>query len=249
MKWLRITFAFVLLLGFFALIPFYVKSKDELEKRVSCGTEFNRPLILFVIDASDPYDTVDADRVTKEIGEKLLSRPEPLRFVMLGPNELLAYEPVVAIHGCIQPDLPESSAYLMSATDRESYIRERTATASAAKDGVDKLLRAGPLRSSPLLETIIAVSKRHDVRSATTKTLVLYSDMEQNSPALSVYGSALTTRPLEPIGLESISLQGMRIEVRRIVRRTRLGLQDQARLQSFWNNWFAGTGTTVEWSK
>lgn len=249
MKWIRISVAAVLLLAFFALIPFYVKSKEELEKAVSCSENAARPLIVFVIDASDPYDSVDADRVVREIKARLSTLSDPTRFVLLGPNETEAYEPRITNDGCVRPELPTSSSYLMSVSDRDLYARERTQTIASAAKGAEQLLRAGPLRTSPLLETVIAVSKRHDVRNASARFLVLYSDMEQNSAALSFYGARSTIPYAAPVELERIALAGARVEVKRIVRRTKLGLQEQERLQSFWSQWFKEAGSTVEWSK
>lgn len=249
MKVFKIAFAALLAAGFFVLIPAYVMKRDALLTSIGCDQPHPRNLHIVVIDASDPYDRVDADRVTQQVQERLATQSEATHFVLLRPNDDDAYEPVEAASGCVGPELPDSGAYLMSRTDQDTYHQHRKEALATIEKGTRALLKAGPLRTSPLLETTIALSKRHDLREASDVTIVYYSDMEQNSMALSVYGKGSAQQTLDSPNLEQVSLKDVHVKVNRIVRRSPLGLTEATRLQGMWTSWFNRAEATTEWSK
>lgn len=249
MKVFKIAIAALLAAGFFALIPLYVVKRQALLTTIGCDAQHPRSLHIVVIDASDPYDRVDANRVTQQVRERLAAQSQATHFVLLRPNDDDAYEPIEATAGCVGPELPDSSAYLMSHADQSAYRKGREEALAMVEKAAQALLKAGPLRTSPLLETTIAISKRHDLRTAANVTLIYYSDMEQNSASLSVYGQDGVQQTLSAENLEEVSLRNARVEVNRIVRRSHLGLGQAKRLQDMWTTWFTRSEATTEWSK
>lgn len=135
-----------------------------------------------------------------------------------------------------------SGAYLMSRTDQDTYRKHRKEALATVEKGTRALLKSGPLRTSPLVETTI----RHDLREASDVTLVYYSDMEQNSMALSVYGKGSVQHTLDSPNLEQDSLKNVHVKVHRIVRRSPLGLFEATRLQGMWTSWFSRAEATTE---
>lgn len=134
----------------------------------------------------------------------------------------------------------------MSRTDQDIYRKHRKEALATVEKGTRALLKSGPLRTSPLVETTIALSKRHDLREASDVTLVYYSDMEQNSMALSVYGKGSVQHTLDSPNLEQVSLKNVHVKVHRIVRRSPLGLVEATRLQGTWISWFSRAEATTE---
>jgi hypothetical protein len=80
------------------------------------------------------------------------------------------------------------------------------------------------------METLIALSKSYAFRNAGSVEIYLYSDMEQNAEAISVYRKRAEVGAVAP--LETVSLRGARVSIHRIVRRTPLGIVEFDRVQS-----------------
>jgi hypothetical protein len=244
----KILFACILTLMFSILPIYYWVAKEKLLENIDCSDPSKGSVTFFIIDVSDPYDKVDASRVVAEVKNELLKMPKGSKYVVLSPNEHDPYLPIENIGACVVPDLGESANYLISKNELTIHKQTRQNSIIKVMRKIESLFISTPLDTSPLIETLIALSKRHDFRSAGSTKIVLYSDMEQNSANRSVYHhSKVNPKAKMPQPFEKISLKGAKVEVKHIVRRTALGLEEFKRVQSMWNEWFVVSNATVTW--
>ena len=245
--YIKIISALAIAISFFCLPIYYYFARKDLINNLECINQENSELIIVIVDASDPYDNVDAGRVIKEIRDMLSNIKKSSRFVIIYPNQNNPYSPNESIIGCINSNLSKSSYFIMSEEERANYTSKRDMILKKVSDEVSRILRNGPSRLSPLLETLIAISKRYDFRKSEKVKIVMYSDMEQNSNAISVYPKTRQGGESYKISLEEISLQNVQIVVKRIVRRTKIGKFEG--IKKMWDEWFFKTQAQVVWEK
>ncbi|CAH0356174.1 hypothetical protein [Aquabacterium sp. CECT 9606] len=247
---LKIMAAGLITIAFLALPVYYWHAQQVRMDNLQCQDPASGELLVIILDVSDPYDPVDANRVAAEITEALARLPKGTRYVMIRPNEKDPYTPIEELNACALPALDTSATYLMSPNAIEAYKKSQAQAIEQARKKTDVVLHQGPSRTSPLIETLVAISKMHDFRSHGRATIYMYSDMEQNSPNSSVYKRHHTQQaPSKPMPFEPISLGGTKIYVKRIVRRTSLGLEEHQRIRDMWNGWFKSSNAEVIWEK
>ena len=245
----KIILTFTIAIAFLCLPIYYFFARRDLLNNLVCDSQRNSLLIIFIIDVSDPYDDVDAERVVSEIRNILSASKKVARFATIYPNEDSVYSPIEGISGCIIPILAKSANFIMSEEERNNFRIKRESTLKKVSDEVGHILRKGPSRLSPLMETFIALSKRYDFRNSENVIIVIYSDMEQNSKSISVYRKSEQQIKDNPVPLERISLHNAQIVVKRIVRRTNLGLDKFMITRTMWDEWFSKAKAQVVWEK
>ena len=218
---LKIGAAAILLVAFLTLPVYYHVGRGQFMDNMNCEDLGQGALAIIIIDTSDPYDEVDISRVLAEIEERVSALPKCTRYVLVQPNEREPYAPVEALNRCNVPALPETAALIISRDLASQHEQRRQKALAETRQAVQRLLRAKSRRGSPLLETIIALSKRHDFRYADRVQIFMYSDMEQNSKIFSIYRSPAQPTDFARLPLEKISLRGATLVVERIVRTVR----------------------------
>lgn len=249
MKYLKIAIATALVMGLMMMPFWYSHAKRRLNLNFTCDHPENGLFAAFIVDLSDPFDPVDTQRMKKEIKAAVGGLPKGTTYELLSLNAQHYYSPVEDLKTCVVPRLNEEQKALLSADQRVALDRKRVAADSQLDSVLGKMAARPELPRSPLMETLISLSKQYEFRTAAQVKVFLYSDMEQNTEAVSIY----RRQPLQPIDgaapLEQVSLRGANVSVRRIVRRTSLGIARFDRVQALWTPWFEKAGADVTWNK
>lgn len=78
------------------------------------------------------------------------------------------------------------------------------------------------------------------------RTLILVSDLLQNSPQFSVYKSFRVEQATEAARYYHAALGGVDVEIFRISRRNEISLQLDNKFGAFWTTWFAESGASLQ---
>jgi hypothetical protein len=211
-----------------------------------CPTSGPRSTAVVVIDATDPFDPVEAraleSRVARSQGD--IERGGRLELYMVAPVE---NEPLEMLLGLCNPGRPEEASPWRE-NPRLVERRWREGFAEAVQKAVRRALRSEKAATSPIINSIrsVAVTAFSPVeRAGNPKRLLLISDLLENTSLFSVYRSQPdATRFLgEPMLRQMLpALEGVEVELRIIDRGHARQTPEVAR---FWEELIAAGGGEV----
>lgn len=212
------------------------------------GCDLNHPqsLVLIVIDASNRLERGDKEYAIAQISDLVANQPKDSVAMLVEPAARAAYEPVVGPGRCGRAVPWYISTFLSSAKAMDARAAAEQQLLGAVRAEAEAALNAPEAPLSPLVETLIYLSKRYDFEHAAVRDVYMYSDMEENSEISTVYSEHPKALQFRTAGFEPTDLRGATIHVRYVVRHSHPSTME-LRVKAFWKGWIEKSNGTLDW--
>lgn len=199
-------------------------------------------LTVMVVDQSDPFERADREEIHDRVRRwRLASRPHD-RFLLVVPRVADPFEPDIRFDRCA-PQNPETANRMFVTTSKLSEPWDAFAEAQdreIARVAADKSAVA-----TPLLETLVAISREPIFRTASQRRIVLLSDLMQNSAAANFYERVPTVQEIDAKGLAAPdSLAGAEVEIHYAARHS--GPVRSPAIRKFWLDWLGARRAEIK---
>lgn len=258
-SWMTLSGSLLVMLGPFAGLT-YRRAMEVRTDEQGCleAGRFRRQLLV-LIDQSDPFDQVDRERViAASAAERLRELNQYDRVVVMTLSEDGGSTPQVWFQRCA----PKSPAQGDSVTER---LLSPTGAAKmkwlAFQGELDAAIRQALQKDkqdvTPLLETLLAVAKDPGLRRADEWSILIFSDMIQNSRWQNFYKSIPRISKADDLGIsvDSESFKNVSVYIHQITRyqehrRKRPYQTRDFRLQvkRFWDVLLTDQGARISWA-
>ena len=204
---------------------------------------------LILVDKSDPWSEVQANRL-KQLVRKIgadLPADRMISINVFNDSFEPGFPPLIALCN------PGRTVSEWIGNPRRDYLRWRERFGKPLDDALTTLVQPAKGNLSPIVEAIGDVVSRRENRPAGEKTIVLISDMLQNSPGFSIFSPQAANR--DPDRLQRLvektwrdgGAQDWRLQIHQV-----LGGYDRARLEQaeqLWRPALSKSGISFTWER
>jgi hypothetical protein len=200
-----------------------------------------------IVDATDPFAPDQAQRLRAAIDEERRALPKNGKLTVTLVTSEKPFEPTNVISLCNPGSADDANPLISNPRQIEEFWRERFA--DPINEVTNRLLKIPTALSSPILQTIAAVSWRVDFDSRIPgRHLRIISDMLQHEPGgYSHYRLGDPQVPFAKTGLatevQTADLTGVTVKIDYLRRPEALQFQTDAQ-KSFWQQWFKDRGAS-----
>lgn len=251
-KFLKLVFA-VILVAALTISPIaHSYFFERLENIIECSEESDSEFLMIVFDISDPYDARDADYVMRDLDSVFRKAKKSTKILVLQLTENEQNSPIQIFSGTIIPDLNKLPFYLriVASDDVKKEITERNNyTLGLVNSHVEQILRSTSLKTSPIIESLINITKSYEFQNTKNIKIILYSDMRQNTNTLKLlrYNKENNKIDLSKLNYSKVSFKGALVEVRYIKRSSLEDNKFEEQIRHFWNSWFQYSDGKIQW--
>ena len=233
----------IFFVGVLTTITMKLKTRNaSVDKLTFCQADNLPEVLLVLIDGSDRLDSVQSERAIALMQRQISTVPKRGRvdvFVIASPGQELA-RPVFS--RC-NPGAAGSALVSNAKEDAKNFAVEFTGALEAA---LEEALEQKPADTSPIMESVRESATRtfSRVPDATTKRMVLVSDMLQNSAISSHYSGLEDFDQMMKSGRWSqaiTDLKGAEVTLGYVTRPDSRSIQGLAH-QSWWETYFRNVG-------
>jgi hypothetical protein len=229
--------ALTLIVALLGLVIYVQATRDRTDKN-GCSTKRAAGRVTFVVvDQSDPFERADREMVDDVVTDWMATSKRGDRIEIFTPDLDKPFEPTVRFEACA-PANPGTANPLVSTAKKlrpDWEIFEKR-----LRSAIVDALSSEVAESSPLVETVVALSREPEFRRAHDREIILISDLMQKSDAANFYKGV----PADPerfaagSNLGKAELKDVKVKVRYAARRSQW--QKRETVRTFWRRW-------IEW--
>jgi hypothetical protein len=211
-----------------------------------------RRSIVLIVDQSDRFEFGDRKAV-RLVAEEWLGKSEFYdRIAVVRPNAQAPFEPHVLFQECAPPSSRNANILTSTPTKLDEKWSEFRDEMGGAIDG---MLQIENQPSSPLMETLVAVTTDGEIGASNEIVVIFFSDMLQKSrfqgKKMSFYGRVPDVEGARMKEFESylgnFSFEKASMHIYRAARRAQSRRRDE--VKEFWDSWLKKHGAgSIEWS-
>jgi hypothetical protein len=250
LRYLRIFTAFIFVFSLLGMMVWFAIDKEKRHDVQICDVNSSNGIVFFIIDISDPFEKGDIDYVNRDVVKNFSHLNPGTLVILLKPNQYSYYEPIEYPTLCSVKEKTQLDRLLMTEeeiTENNKHQQELTKELTLLLDG---LLNSKTESKSPILETLIYVTKRFDFQNYKKNEIYLYSDMEQNTESLSTYKNIPKISVLKSIYFDSFDFRNASIFAKKIAHHKNhknTNKQRELILRNFWEQWVSTYNGKLYW--
>ena len=229
----------------FAIIVLGMLIKAHYEQReiLECGPESPGGISFFIIDASDALEKLDTEIISKEIQQYARSAEDGTKIIILQPNADAPFSPTVKFEKCTNWQNSFIGYISNNGVKKKIIDSNERAYLAQLDNSIAQTFKSGLAVQSPLIETIIYISKTYDFVNSKNRRIFLYSDMFQNSDRYTFYKKQ---NLVVPTVYEKINLDSSVVKVNRSFRfKSKIRLS-KSQINRFWREWITSSNGRLE---